>query len=81
LNKYAGTYQAGDGNKIEIRNESNQLTWYYSPENKFTLFANTPKHFYATHEFFNVYFTQDNGKVEGFNLVRYGATQIFNKIN
>lgn len=79
--KYVGIYSTGGGNKIEIRNEGNQLTWYYAPENKFTLFANTEKHFYATHEFFNVYFKVTNGKIEGFDLVRYGSTQAFNKIN
>jgi len=81
LNKYTGTYRFFNATKIEIRNEGNQLTWYYSPQNKFSLFANTPDHFYATHEFFNVYFKQANGKIEGFNLVRYGIMQSFSKIN
>jgi predicted alpha/beta superfamily hydrolase len=81
LKKYAGTYTTAEGNKIEIRKEANQLTWYYAPENKFILFANTEKHFYATHEFFNLYFKITDGKVEGFSLARYGSTMYFNKIN
>jgi len=81
LKKYIGTYQLDNNNKVEIKNEANQLVWYYSPNNKFPLLANSEKHFYATHEFFNVQFKQTNGKIEGFNLVRYGGTQTFNKIN
>jgi hypothetical protein len=81
LSKYTGTYQVDNNTKVEIKNESNQLVWYYSPNNKFSLFANSEKHFYATHEFFNVQFKLTNGKIEGFDLVRYGGTQTFNKIN
>jgi predicted alpha/beta superfamily hydrolase len=81
LNEYTGTYQFFDAVKIEIKNENNQLTWYYSPGNKFSLFANTQEHFYATHEFFNVYFKRANGKIKGFNLVRYGIMQSFTKTN
>ena len=81
LKKYTGIYITADGNKIEIRKEANQLTWYYAPENKFTLFANTEKHFYATHEFFNVQFKIVNGKIKGFDLLKYGTTQTFTKMN
>ncbi|MEI9957237.1 MAG: alpha/beta hydrolase-fold protein [Ferruginibacter sp.] len=79
LNKYVGIYETTDGNKIEIKNENNELIWYYSSENKFVLFANDETQFYATHEFFNVYFKWVNGKIEGLDLNRYGGTQIFNK--
>ncbi len=81
LNKYTGTYAGSNGNTIEIKKEGGQLVWFYSPQNKFTIFANTQKHFYATHEFFNVYFKQDSDKVTGFDLSRYGSTQAFSKIN
>ena len=81
LSKYTGTYQSGNNAKVEIKNESSQLVWYFSPNNKFPLFANSEKHFYATHEFFNVQFKLDNGKIQGFDLVRYGSTQTFNKTN
>jgi predicted alpha/beta superfamily hydrolase len=80
LNKYAGTYTTGKGDRIEIRKEGGQLTWYYSPENKFVLFVNNEKHFYATHEFFNLYFKSVNDIIEGFDLVRYGSTQAFTKM-
>jgi hypothetical protein len=81
LNYYAGTYQFSNGNKIEIKNEGNQLYWYFSPGYKFSLYANTEKHFYARHEFFNVFFKTGNGKVEGFDLIRYGNTQTLVKVN
>jgi hypothetical protein len=81
LKKYLGTYTAGAGNKIEIRSNGKQLQFYYSPENIFPLFANTEKHFYATHEFFNLYFKFVGGKIDGFDLVRYGSTITFNKTN
>ena len=80
LSKYLGTYQSGNA-KVEVKNEGNQLVWLFSPNNKFPLFANSEKHFYATHEFFNVQFKSDNGKIQGFDLIRYGNTQTFNKIN
>ncbi|MGC4101877.1 alpha/beta hydrolase [Ferruginibacter sp.] len=78
LKKYTGTYQAGD-NTIEIRNENDQLVWYNAADNKFALFANTSQHFYATHEFFNVYFKETDGKITGFDLAKYGSTQSFTK--
>ena len=81
LKKYTGTYTAGSGYKIEIRSDGNQLQFYYTPENIFPLFANTEKLFYATHEFFNLYFKLVGGKIEGFDLVRYGSTLTFNKTN
>lgn len=81
LNKYAGSYQFANGHKVEIKNENHQLVWYFSPQNKFSLFADSETHFYATHEFFNVWFRITNGKVDGFDLVRYGNTQTLTKIN
>ena len=81
LKKYTGTYAVDRGNKFEIKNEGNELVFYYSPEAKFPLLVNNEKHFYATHEFFNLYFKTTNGKIEGVNLARYGSTMYFNKIN
>lgn len=81
LAKYTGTYTTKEGNKVEIKNEGNQLAFFYAPQYKFILFANTELHFYATHEFFNVYFKMLNGKIDGFDLARYGVTQTFTKIN
>ncbi|MGG9961431.1 alpha/beta hydrolase [Ferruginibacter sp. SUN106] len=81
LKKYVGTYTMEEGKKIEIRNDADGLAFYYIEENKFPLFANTEKHFYATHEFFNLYFKITDGRVEGFNLARYGSTLYFTKTN
>ena len=79
LSKYAGTYEMPGGNKIELKNENGHLIWYYSPQNKFDLFANTETHLYATHEFFNLFFKIKNDKVEGFDWSRYGGTQFIKK--
>ncbi len=79
LNKYVGTYQFTNGNTIEIKNEGHQLYCYLSPQNKVVLYANTENHFYATHEFFNIYFKENNGHVEGLDWVRYGNSQFAKK--
>src|SRR6187431_291741 len=34
LGKYAGTYELPNGGKVELKHEGNQLTWYFSPQNK-----------------------------------------------
>lgn len=81
LNKYAGTYQMQNGNKIELKKEGEKLYWYYSLQNKIQLYANTEEHLYALHEFFNIYFVETANKVEGFQWVRYGSTIFLKKIN
>lgn len=81
LNKFTGTYQSTDGNKIQIRNEGNQLYCYLSPQNKVVLYSNTESHFYATHEFFNIYFKAANDKPVAIDLVRYGGTITLTKLN
>ena len=81
LGKYAGTYESPNGSKVELKHEGDQLTLYFSPQNKIELFANTETHLYATHEFFNIYFKLNNGKVEGFDWTRYGGSQFLKKIN
>jgi hypothetical protein len=75
LNKLAGSYQFANANKIDIKNEGGQLFGYFPLQNKLPLFANTDKHFYATHELFNLYFKVNNGNVESVDMVRYGSTQ------
>jgi predicted alpha/beta superfamily hydrolase len=79
LNKYAGIYELDSDHKVVIKNEGNQLYWYFTPQNKVELYANSENHFYATHEFFNLYFKENNGRVEGFDWVRYGSTQFVKK--
>lgn len=81
LNKYAGTYQMENGNRIELKKEGKSLYWYYSPQNKVELYANTETHLYALHEFFNLYFIETANKVEGFEWARYGSTIFLKKIN
>ncbi len=78
LNKYVGTYQIGN-NKLEIKNENNQLR-LLAPGNNIPLLANSETHFYATFQFFNMHFKETNNIVEGFDLITYGGSQTFTKV-
>jgi predicted alpha/beta superfamily hydrolase len=77
LNKYSGTYEANNGNKIEIKNEEGRLALYFSANNKYLLFAESETIFYSTSEFLNLEFKN----TEGFQLNRYGNSQFIKKIN
>ncbi|MDP4261446.1 MAG: alpha/beta hydrolase-fold protein [Bacteroidota bacterium] len=81
LNKYTGSYEGANGTKIELKNENNQLVIYFNPNYKYVLYAASESWFYSTNEFFNMHFTTDNGKVDGFGLDRYLNTQSFKKTN
>ncbi|MBU3821311.1 prolyl oligopeptidase family serine peptidase [Flavobacteriaceae bacterium XHP0103] len=81
LNKYVGTYQTDNGNKLQIVNEDNALYLMLSPTDKLPLFANTENHFYGTFQFFNMYFKETDGKVEGFDLKTYESEQTLKKVN
>lgn len=78
LKKYTGTYSS-NGTTIQLQADAHGLVFKYMPEISFPLFANTATHFYATHEFFNLYFNINNGAVQGFHLARYGSTIHFTK--
>lgn len=79
LDKYTGSYQLVSGNKIEIKNENNQLSIYFSPTNKYVLYAAGEMDFYSTSEFLKMHFINENKK-EGFQLERYGSSQFVNKL-
>jgi len=79
LNKYIGNYVSGNGNKIEIKNESGSLALYFSANNKYSLYAAGETEFYSTAEFFNVHFKTTGEKIDGFQLDRYGNTQFIKK--
>ena len=81
LNKYSGNYEFSNGNKIEIKNENSRLTLYFSPTNKYVLYAASETEFYSTSEFFNIHFITGNGKIEGFDLNRYNNSQFIKKTN
>lgn len=71
LAKYVGTYHIEDNSwKAEIKNEYGQLKLYFF-NSQLPLYADSPEHFYATSSFFNLYFKENNGAVEGFMLVTY----------
>lgn len=79
LNAYAGTYQMKDGDEVILKNENQGLNLYYS-KNRIPLLAHSDTHFYATHMFFNIHFTKNNGEVEGFDVIMYDGTQSVKKI-
>lgn len=79
LNKYVGTYTFSNGNKIEIKNEQGNLALYFSANNRYGLYAAGETDFYSTAEFFNIHFNVTGGIVEGFQLNRYGNTQVITK--
>jgi len=81
LGKYTGTYQAPNGNKIEIKNEEGRLSLYFSPTNKYNLYSASETNFYSTSEFFNLEFKNEGGKPMGFQLNRYGNSQFMTKTN
>ena len=81
LNKYSGNYEFSNGNKIEIKNEHGSLALYFSPKNKYTLYTASETDYYSTSEFFNIHFITGNGKIEGFDLNRYGNSQFIKKTN
>ncbi|HRI23925.1 MAG TPA: alpha/beta hydrolase-fold protein [Ferruginibacter sp.] len=79
LNRFAGMYQTTNGNKLEIKNEGGRLVLYFSPGNKYMLYAAGETEFYATTEFFNIHFQTQRGAVQGFRLDRYGSSQFITK--
>lgn len=81
LNKYVGVYQFPNGENLEIKNEKNQLVCYLLNKNKIQLLANTEHHFYATFEFFNIYFNEENGKTTGLRMEVYGKEFLLKKTN
>jgi predicted alpha/beta superfamily hydrolase len=78
LNKYVGTYQFGEGT-AEIKNENNALK-VYANGFPIPLLAHSETHFYATFQFLNIYFNENNNKVDSLDLVTYGGTQTLKKI-
>ena len=81
LNKYVGTYQSVDGNKIDIKNEDGKLVVYFSPFNKYVLYTASEIDFYSTAEFFNLEFKNEAGRPVGFQFNRYNNSQFMTKIN
>ena len=81
LNKYVGSYQSPNGNKIDIKNEDGKLALYFSPTNKYVLYSASETDFYSTSEFFNLEFKNVGGKPTGFQLNRYNNSQFISKTN
>jgi len=81
LNKYVGSYQTPNGNKIDIKNEDGKLALYFSPTNKYVLYTASETGFYSSSEFFNLEFKNEGAKPTGFQLNRYGSSQFMTKTN
>ena len=81
LNKYVGSYQSPNGNKIDIKNEDGKLAFYFSPTNKYVLHTASETDFYSSSEFFNLEFKNESGKPTGFQLNRYNNSQFMTKTN
>jgi predicted alpha/beta superfamily hydrolase len=74
LNKYTGIYQTPNGNTVELKNENGRLALYFSPGNKYMLYAAAETEFYSDSEYFMVHFQGG-----GFHLERFGNTQFMKK--
>jgi predicted alpha/beta superfamily hydrolase len=81
LNKYTGSYESSNGNKIEIKNENGSLVIYFGANNKYSLYAAGENDLYSNNEFLNIHFKKENDKVKGFQLDRYGSSQFIKKAN
>jgi predicted alpha/beta superfamily hydrolase len=81
LNQYAGNYGPPDGSfTVEIKSENNQLVAYAGQNrSKYILYAANATDFYSINEYLYVKFRVNNGKVEGFQLERFGSSQFILK--
>ena len=79
LDKYAGIYVSATGNRIEIKKENGSLVLFYSPFNKYQLFASSETGFYSTAEFLNINFKIENDNTVGLQLERFGGTEFFKR--
>ena len=81
LQQYAGIYKLNDGMIVTIKSENGSLV-ASANNNEFKLFAASETEFYLTSSFLKIHFIKDpKGDVSGFQLDRYGSTEIAKKIN
>jgi hypothetical protein len=79
LKKFTGFYILPDGRKAEIVISENKLKINNDNGSSYRLNAASENDFYSTAEFLNIKFTLNGGKVEGFELNRYGSSQFIAK--
>ena len=80
LQPYNGTYTLSDGTMIEMKTKDGSLTATVGG-NTFTLFAASETDFYLTSSFLKMHFIKDDKEnISGFELARYGSTEMANKI-
>jgi hypothetical protein len=69
-----------DGTVIEMKTKDGSLTATVGG-NTFTFFAASETDFYLTSSFFKMHFIKDDKEnISGFELARYGSTEMANKI-
>lgn len=75
LSKYTGMYQGNNGSSAEIKLENGELALYFSPNNKYRLYAAGRNDFYSTSEYLNIHFEWNGETLSGLRLDRYGSSQ------
>ncbi len=80
LQGFTGIYRAQNGMIAEVAREENVLLINIGGNTIYRLLAGSETGFYARSEYLNVFFRKENEMVTGFELQRYGSTQLFSKI-
>jgi predicted alpha/beta superfamily hydrolase len=81
IKKYTGSYRNKNGNTIELKKDGTGISFFFNPNSKYELKAANETDFYSDAEFFNIKFRKDDsGHVTGFDLMRWGNAQLFEKI-
>jgi predicted alpha/beta superfamily hydrolase len=81
LKSLVGKYAINDKTTIEIKAESSGLVCYFSPVNKYVLYAASETDFYANSEFFNIHFILNGNKATELKLDRYGRSDTAKKMD
>jgi len=80
LQQYNGSYKMNDGTVVEMKTGNGSLTASVA-NNTFKLLAASETDFYITSSFLKIHFVKDDkGKVSGFQLDRYGASEFADKV-
>lgn len=78
LKKYVGHYKLDDNVDVNIQIKNGSL-FISSNQGNVRLFAQTEHHFYATFQFFNIYFKDSKNQPESFELETFDNTLTFKK--
>lgn len=79
LQQYTGTYKLNDGQTINLTSENGTLS-IASGNDKYPLQAASETNFYLASSFFKMHFIKDEkGAITGFQLERYGSSELAKK--